>query len=295
MERRLAAMKNELAWLEMQSDASEGLDTWNHSDKYSDTCDHRWRAKVAETERHGETDYRELDNRDGQTEAVEVQYGSDSAFDRHCRDIRDEFYSIWRGMMDARKGQGSMGELVYFTDEGQGHKVNEELNSESSDGLGACTRVGQGSLMEEGLMFCLDGEQRFRMEGRLTYECDEELAASTDEASVERPTSAARPTRTGEKLVTPGGKGKQHPFDPGKSVNFGHVGDLCERTSPVGVSKEQCVLTCGVTACWTTARPLAFSPRPSLASPALPSSSPPSPRLPLPRLRLPSPPRSLAR
>ena len=66
-------------------------------------------------------------------------------------------------------------------------------------------------------------------------------------------------------------------FDPGKSVNFGHVEDLCVRTSPEGVSQEQCVLTCGVTACWTTARPLAFSSFPSLASPALPSSSPPLP------------------
>ena len=66
-------------------------------------------------------------------------------------------------------------------------------------------------------------------------------------------------------------------FDPGKSVNFGHVEDLCVGTSPVGVSKVQCVLTCGVTACWTTAKPLAFSSFPSLASPALPSSSPPLP------------------
>ena len=32
------------------------------------------------------------------------------------------------------------------------------------------------------------------------------------------------------------GTRERHRFDPGKSVNFGHVEDLCVRTSPVGVS-----------------------------------------------------------
>jgi len=34
LERRLAAMKDELAWLEMQSDASMGMDTWDHSEEW---------------------------------------------------------------------------------------------------------------------------------------------------------------------------------------------------------------------------------------------------------------------
>ena len=66
------------------------------------------------------------------------------------------------------------------------------------DELVTHTCEGQGSLTE-GLVFCLDGEQRFRIVGEWAYECDDELAATTYEASVERPSSAVRPMGTVER------------------------------------------------------------------------------------------------